>query len=492
MPEQHFAQTGIEGLDQILGSGLPVDRMYLVQGDPGVGKTTMALQFLLAGAARGEPTLYVTLSESAEELRTVAASHGWSLDRIVIYEMYDEEVRSVGDDENTLYVPAEVELGERMEALLAELERVRPRRLVIDSCSELRLLAQTPLRFRRQLLALKRDLVRRGCTLLLLENPSTPQGDVLLQSLVHGVIHMEQSSSLYGCERRRLRVIKMRHVQFRGGYHDLVITTGGVVVFPRLVAAEHRGGFTPAMMASGVGTLDHLLGGGLDLGTSTLVIGPPGTGKSALATRYALAVAERGEHVAFFIFDEGTGTLFQRSAALGMDLRPHVEARRITVRQIDPAEVSPGEFAHILRHAVEHLRARMIVIDSLNGYFNAMPQEQYVLLQLHEILTYLRQQGVVTLLVVAQHGTVGASMAAPIDVSYLADTVVMTRFFEAAGALRKAVSVLKKRGGCHENTIRELSLSGRGLEVGPPLDQFHGILTGVPEWIASSPPERGQ
>ncbi len=472
--------TGVSGLDNILCGGFPAHRLYLVQGDPGVGKTTLALQFLLEGVRQGEKVLYVTLSETREELYAVAHGHDWSLEGVNIYEMSAGEAIETADEENTLYVPAEVELGERMRALLVEVDQVKPSRIVIDSCTELRLLAHSPLRFRRQLLALKEGLVRRNCTILLLENPvSTNGSDPLLQSLVHGVVLMEQLTPLYGAQRRRLRVIKMREVGFRGGFHDINIRKGGVVVYPRLVAAEHRGPLRPEPVASGVPELDALLGGGIDRGTSSLFMGPAGSGKSALASQYASAAADRGERVAMFTFDEGAHTLFQRANALGMSLEKHAMSGAVTVQQIDPAELSPGEFIHAVRSAVEDSHARMIVIDSLNGYLQAMPEEGFLVAQMHELLTYLAQRGVVTIMVVAQQGLLG-TMTSPVDISYLADTVVLTRYFEAHGRVRKAVSVVKKRSGRHEDTIREFALSSRGVTVGEPLSQFQGVLSGVP------------
>lgn len=472
--------TGIPGLDNVLCGGFPSNRLYLVQGDPGVGKTTLALQFLREGVRRGERCLYVTLSETEEELRAVAISHGWSLEGMDIYEVSAAEtVATRNEEDNTLYVPAEIELGERMHALLEEVDRVGPSRIVLDSCSELRLLAQNPLRFRRQLLALKADLVRRHCTILLLENPTAAGGDPLLQSLVHGVLVMEQLSPLYGAARRRLRVTKLREVAFRGGYHDMSIRDGGVHVFPRLVAAEHHEAFDRVAASSGVPELDQLLGGGLDRGTSTLLLGPAGSGKSALAHQWAVSAAERGENAALFTFDEGLGTLFARAASIGSNIEKHVRSGRITVQQIDPAELAPGEFVDVVRSAVEQRKARVVVIDSLNGYIQAMPEEQFLTVQLHELLSYLRQQGVLAIMVVAQHGFLGP-MSAPIDVSYLADTVVLTRFFEAEGRVRKAISVVKKRSGSHEDTIREFSLGRSGITVGPPLSHFRGVMSGLP------------
>jgi circadian clock protein KaiC len=472
-------RTGVSGLDDILRGGFPRERVYLIQGDPGVGKTTLSLQILREGVARGERCLYVNLSETSEELAAVARSHGWSLDGIDVAPM----AGSLGDpggnvDENTLYLPSDVELGERTAELLRLVEEVRPQRLIIDSCSEMRLLAQTALRFRRLLLSLKQDLPARGCTVFLLENPTQPGGDPLLQSLVHGVITIEQLSPIYGAERRRVRVVKLREVAFRGGFHDARILRGGLVVYPRLVAAEHHTSFSRAQASSGIVEVDTLLGGGIDRGSGTLLLGPAGSGKSALASQFAAAAAGRGEHVAIFTFEEGAGTLFARSAGLGIDLRPHVEAGRITVQQVDPAELAPGEFTAAVRHAVEEHHARLVVIDSLNGYLQSMPEEHFLIAQLHELLSFLRQSGVVLIMVVAQHGLLGP-MAAPVDVSYLADNIMLFRFYEHAGRVRKSIAVVKKRAGHHEDTIRELTLGTRGIQVGEPLARMRGVLTGV-------------
>lgn len=477
----NLVTTGTEGLDIVLNGGLPARRLYLFQGDPGVGKTTLALRFLIAGAERGESCLYVTLSETREELEAVAVSHGWKLGGVHVYEMSAADSPPSESEENTLYVPAEVELGERMLALLKEVDRVSPTRVVIDSCSELRMLAQSPLRFRRQLLALKEQLVRRNCTLVLLENPISAGGDPLLQSLVHGVIVMEQLAPWYGAERRRLRVVKMREVSFRGGYHDMVIRAGGVHVYPRLVAADHHEQYQAEPVKSGVAELDALLGGGLDRGTSVLITGPTGSGKSTIALQYTVAAALRGESAAYFTFDEGLATLRGRANNLGLSLDEHVKSGRVTLQQIDPAELSPGEFVHVVREAVETRDVKLIIIDSLNGFLQAMPEERFLEAQLHEQLSYLRQRGVLTLLLMAQHGFVG-NMEGPLDVSYLADTVLVTRYFEAAGRVRKALSVLKKRSGRHEDAIREFAVSTRGLVVGKPLSNFRGVLTGVPEY----------
>jgi circadian clock protein KaiC len=473
-------RTGVPGLDDILRGGFPRERVYLIQGDPGVGKTTLSLQILREGVARGERCLYVNLSETTEELAAVARSHGWALDGIEVAPMSGTfGGPDQNTDENTLYLSSDVELGERTAELVRTVERIKPHRLIIDSCSELRLLAQTPLRFRRLLLSLKQDLPARGCTVFLLENPTQPSGDPLLQSLVHGVVTLEQLSPLYGAERRRIRVVKLREVSFRGGFHDARILHEGLVVYPRLVAAEHHTDYARELASSGIAGIDELLGGGLDRGSGTLLLGPAGSGKSALASQYAAAFASRGEHVAMFTFEEGMGTLLARTEGLGIDLRSHVDAGRVTVQQVDPAELSPGEFTAAVRRAVEEQHARLVVIDSLNGYLQSMPEEHFLVIQLHELLSYLRQSGVVLIMLVAQHGLLGL-MNAPVDVSYLADNIVLFRFYEHAGRVRKSISVLKKRSGRHEDTIRDLSLHSDGIRVGAPLTGMRGILTGVP------------
>jgi circadian clock protein KaiC len=467
--------TGVPGLDEVLAGGLPSRRVHLVQGAPGAGKTTLALQFLLHGAARGERCLYISLSETREEVETVAESHGWKLGDVVVF----EASRMGPEDENTLFDPSEVELGERMDAILTEVERVKPSRLVLDSCTELRLLAHTPVRYRRQILALKRHLAEANRTVLLLDNPAPNAPDVLLQSLAHSVIMLEQLHPDFGAERRRLRVTKMRGVAYRGGNHDYVIRTGGLVVFPRIVPAEHRARRVAESFSSGLAALDALVGGALDRGTSTLLIGPAGSGKSSLATIFAHAAAARDERAAVFLFDEARETLLARSRAIGMDLAPHLAADRLTIQQVDPAELSPGEFIHEVRAAVDERNSRVVVIDSANGLFQAMPDERFVLLQLHDLLMYLGQKGVLTLLVMAQHGMIG-DLSGPADVSYLADTVILVRFFESHGAVRKAISVVKKRTGRHETTIREYEIGAGGIRIGEPLASFQGILTGVP------------
>ncbi len=469
-------RTGVAGLDAILSGGLPSRRMYLLQGDPGAGKTTLALQFLLEGVRAGERALYVSLSETREELDAVASAHGWSFEGLSILEVADEG--AAADLETTLYQPSEVELGERMRVILDEIDRIRPKRIVLDSCSELRLLAQSGLRYRRQILAMKRRLAALSCTILLIDNPPPGAPDVLLQSLVHGVLTLEQLAPLYGRERRRVRVVKLRGLRYRGGYHDLVIRTGGVVVFPRLVAADDRGAFRREAVSSGLASLDALLGGGPLRGSSLALVGPSGSGKSSIATRYALAAAERGERAALYAFDESLAMLRARSVSLGMDLEPQVARGAIALSQVDPAELSPGEFTHLAREAVED-GARVVIIDSLNGFVSAMPEERFVLLQLHELLSYLGQRGVLTIVTVTQHALLAAEGGARLDMSYLADAVLSFRYFEAEGRVRKAISAVKNRAGAHESTIRELMVSGRGIEVGPVLSGIRGILRGV-------------
>lgn len=479
-PTDELAATGIAGLDDILCGGLPRGRMYLVQGDPGCGKTTLAMQFVLAGAAAGEVCLYIALSETKQELQLIARSHGWDLSKLYVHELSAAEQSSEADHENTLFDPGEVDLHETTMRLLSTVERIRPTRVVFDSLAELRLLAQHPLRYRRQILALKEYFADRGCTVLLLDDASIDHHDVQLQTLAHGVLALEHLTPEYGGDRRRLRITKLRGVQYRGGHHDFVIARGGLVVFPRLVAAEHHSPFVRESFSSGNRQLDALVGGGFDRGTSTLLLGPAGSGKSSIASGCVAAAAERGEHPAVFLFEESRGTYVARAEALGQALAEHAQHRRAFLRQIDPAELSPGEFVALVREHVEQHRARVVVIDSLNGFLTAMPEERFLLIQMHELLTYLAQRGVATFLVVAQHGLLGAAMASPVDVTYLADTVVLTRYFEARGAVHKAVSVVKKRSGSHESTIRQLTMGSGGIEVGEPLHQFHGILTGVP------------
>jgi circadian clock protein KaiC len=469
--------TGIEGLDEILRGGLPEHRLYLVEGEPGTGKTTLALQFLLEGARHGERGLYVTLSETAEELRAVALSHGWSLDHLAIYELAPTPEPLSTDEQYTILHPSEVELGETTQAVFEEVEQIHPSRIVFDSLSEMRLLAREPLRYRRQILALKQFFVGRHCTVLLLDDRTGEDGDLQLQSITHGVVRLEHLATELSEERRRLRVVKLRGVHFRGGYHDFRILTGGMRVYPRLLPMAQRHAFSREKVKSGIPELDALLGGGLLPGTSALLMGPAGSGKSIVASQYATAAAERGDRVAMYLFDERADTSLIRADGLGLALRSHVDAGRITLEEVDPAQLSPGEFSERVRHAVERGGARMVVLDSVNGYLAAMPEERFLILQLHELLAYLNRLGVLSIMVVAEHGLIGTSMAAPIDISYLADTVVLFRYFEITGEVRQAISVVKNRPGRHERTIRELQL-GPGIRVGPALRQVQGVLSG--------------
>jgi circadian clock protein KaiC len=478
--------TGNTGLDDILGGGLDPDRIYLVEGRPGTGKTTLALEFLLEGIRRGEKAMYVTLSESERELRAVAARHGWSLDGIAIFELAAPDAALSAEREQTLLHPAELELYETTKLIFDQVSTVDPARIVFDSLSEMRLLAQSSLRYRRQILALKSFFAGRQSTVILLDDLSSAADDLQLHSISHGVVTLEQLALEYGSERRRLRVVKMRGIEFRGGYHDFTIEKGGLAIYPRLVASEHHIAFLGELTGSGVPELDALLGGGIERGTSTLLIGGAGVGKSSIAQTYAVAAAARGEHAAIFAFDEGLGTIFARAAGLGIPFQEHVDAGRIRVQQIDPAEMSPGEFVHLVRNAVEEDGARVVVIDSLNGYMNAMPEERYLVLQMHELLSYLNQLGVVTIMVLAQHGLAGP-MQTPLDISYLSDGVLMLRYFEADGRVRRAISVVKKRSSAHEDAIRELRLTSDGIKLGPPLIQFSGILAGVPTFRSDGP-----
>jgi len=482
-PEDNAA-TGIAGLDDILSGGLACNRLFLIEGVPGSGKTTLAMQFLMEGVKQREPVLYVTLSETEEEIRSVAETHGWTLDGITIRELAPTGESLSPDDQYTMFHPSEVELGETTKAILADVDRMKPRRVVFDSLSELRLLAGSPLRYRRQILALKTFFAGRKCTVLMLDDLTSANHDLQVQSIAHGVISLERLNPEYGSERRRLRVVKFRGRKFRAGYHDFQIERGGLKVFPRLVAAEHRSKPSLERLVSGIAQLDALLGGGLERGTSTLFIGAPGTGKSSLAARFVATAVERGAHAAMFMFDESISTLMSRAKGLGIDLDSAVESGKVRLRMVDPAELSPGEFAHAIQDAVEKDGASIIVIDSLNGYLNAMPEERFLIAQLHELLAYLGQRDVATILVGAHQGLIGP-MTSPVDASYLADAVVLLRYFEAKGEVRQAISVVKKRGGGHERTIREFRLKSGGIFVGEPLREFRGILTGVPVYDSS-------
>ena len=485
--EPETISTGSIGLDDILGAGFDADRVYLIEGRPGTGKTTLALQFLLEGVRRGELCLYVTLSESERELRSVVTRHGWTLAGIEVFELVLPEASLDPDQELTLFHPAEMELSETTKSILDRVREINPKRIVFDSLSEMRLLSQNSLRYRRQILALKNFFASRRCTVMLLDDLSSSDHDLQLHSIAHGVITLEQLELEYGAERRRLRIVKMRGRKYRGGYHDFTIQAGGLSIYPRLVAAEHHQAFLGEQTSTGSLELDALLGGGIERGTSMLLIGGAGVGKSSIALTYAMAAAARDELVGVFAFDEGLGTVFARAAGLGMPLQSRVDSGQIRVQQIDPAEMSPGEFAHLVRQCVERDGYRVVIIDSLNGYMNAMPEERFLVLQMHELLSTLNQLGVVTILVLAQHGMMGP-MQTPLDISYLSDAVLMLRYFEAEGRVRRAISVVKKRSGAHEDAIREFRLTADGVKVGPPLTEFQGILSGVPTYRGGASP----
>lgn len=470
--------TGIEGLDYILKGGLPKNRLYLVQGNPGTGKTTVGLQFLLEGERKGENGLYITLSESKEELISVGRSHGWSLDHLNIHDLTVSGSSLTDDSRYTIFHPAEVELDETTKAVLDEVERVNPARVVFDSLSEMRMLASEPLRFRRQILALKQYFIGKQCTVMLLDDRTMEYTDRQLESIAHGVINLEYVPPDYGKQRHMMRVVKMRGVNFQSGAHDFNIETGGIVVFPRLGVLESEQPIQTGKLESDSADLEQLLGG-LDYGTSTILTGPAGIGKSTLAILYAKSAAEKGERAAIYLFDESTETLYKRTAAIGLDIKKHVEDGLIAIRQIKLAELSPGELAHLVSEEVEKNDTRVVVIDSVNGYLMATPQERFLTMQFHELLAYLNRKGIISILVVGQYGLVG-TMQAPIDMSYLADTVVLLRYFEAGGEVRQAISVLKKRTGKHERTIREFRIDKGGIQLGQPLTDFHGVLTGVP------------
>lgn len=476
-----FISTGIAGLDNILAGGLTKERLYLLEGDPGSGKTTIALQFLIEGAKQGEPVLYITLAENTVELRSIAAAHGFSLDGITIYEVIPDDSALDPDEQYTVFHPTEVELGETNQLILAEIERVKPTRVVLDSLSELQLLSGSALRYRRHVLALKQYFAKRSCTALLLDDKTAIGGDQQVRSIAHGVISLQHTDSEYGAERRLVRIVKYRGVSFRRGPHDYSIVTGGVVVYPRIVAAETREISKRTQVSSGLTAFDALLGGGIEEGSSTLISGPPGTGKSSLAALFVKAVTEQGHRASMFLFEESSNTLLNRTEGIGMDLRIPYESGLLGIHQIDPAEMSPGEFSHAVCQAAD-AGAKVIVIDSLNGYLNAMPEANFLATHLHEVLTYLGQRGVVTLLVGVQQGLVGA-MTTGIDVSYMADNVLILRYFEAQGSVEKAISVFKKRGSKHETTLRRFCITADGIEVGKVLKNFQGILTGTPTLV---------
>lgn len=471
--------TGIPGMDEILSGGLTQDRLYLVEGEPGSGKTTMGIQFLAEGARRGEKVMYITLSESDAEVHAVAQSHGWSMDGIIVHEVIPNENILDPKEHYTMFHPSEVEMGATTRDILMAVEEIKPSRVVLDSLSELQLLAGNPLRYRRQVLAFKQYFSTRACTVILLDDRTASGGDLQVRSIAHAVITLDQTTKDYGAERRRVRIAKYRGVQFRSGMHDYSIVRGGLVVYPRLVASESRVISNREQVSSGLVELDLLLGGGLEEGTSTLLTGPPGTGKSSLAAQIVTATVAKNQKAAMFLFEESTNNLLNRAAGLGMKLNEAIDAGQLTIQQVDPAELSPGEFTDVVRRAADG-GAKVVVIDSLNGFLNAMPDERFMTTHLHELLTYLGQRGVVTILIGVQQGMLGSNMSTSLDASYLADNVVMLRYFECEGEVRLAISVFKKRGSEHERTIRGFSISSLGIRVGPVLRQFHGILTGVP------------
>lgn len=481
--ERAKARVGVPGLDDILAGGLSPGHVYLLEGSPGTGKTTIALKFLLEGAARDEQGLYITLSETDDELRDGARSHGWTIDgNIEVFELVPPESLLDPDKQQSLLYSSDLELGETTKMIFDAIARVKPKRIVLDSLSEIRLLAQNSLRYRRQILALKHFFAKNGATVLLLDDLTSDMLDKTVHSVVHGVVRLEELAPDYGAERRRLRVMKYRGTRFRGGWHDFVIMTGGVQVFPRLVAAEHRSTFERTQVSSGICELDALMGGGAERGSSVLVLGPAGTGKSTFIFQFIASAIKRGEKAAMFIFDEELGLLFTRCRKMGFDFEKMVADGRLHVEQVDAAELSPGEFAHRVREVVDTSKARTVAIDSLNGYSAAMPNENSLVLHIHELLQYLNRQGATTFLTVAQHGLVG-DMKAPVDVTYLADTVILLRYYEAIGRVRRAVSIIKKRTGWHEDTIREYRIGNAGLALGEPLEEFQGVLRGVPNYV---------
>jgi len=483
--DSRFLSTGIPGMDAVLNGGLTRDRLYLVEGEPGTGKTTMALHFLAEGARLGESVVYITLAETANELRDVAKSHGWSMEGIYIHEVVPAENVLEPEQQYTMFHPSEVEMSTTTQLILSVIDERKPTRVVLDSLSELQLMAENSLRYRRQVLALKGFFSSRSCTVMFLDDRTATNGDLQVRSIAHAVIVLDQTTKDYGAERRRVHVAKYRGVAFRGGMHDYAIVRGGLVVYPRLVASDTRVLGERKQVTTSLTELDQLLGGGLEEGSSTLVAGPPGTGKSTLAAQFAFSAMQRGEKAAMFLFEESANQLLNRMDGFNMGLRTCVDSGQLVIRQIDPAELSPGEFADQVCQAALN-GARVIVIDSMNGYLNAMPDERFLTTHLHELLTFLGQKGVITILVGVQSGMLGASMTTSVDASYLADNVIMLRYFESNAEVRQAISVFKKRASAHERTIRQFEITRQGIQIGEPLRGFHGILTGVPTYIGEA------
>lgn len=480
--EKDKQSTGVAGLDEVLRGGLPAHRLYVVEGNPGAGKTTLALQFLLEGVRLGQRVLYVTLSETMDELRDVALSHGWSLDGIDLLELNSLSDRLQEEANYTVYHPSDVELGETTQRIRTKVEELNPERVALDSVSELKILSETGVRYRREILGLKQFFAGRKCTVLVLDDRTNRDGEEQLQSIAHGVLSVERQGREYGNTRRQFHIVKMRGVRFLDGRHDFVIHTGGIQIYPRLTASDVVTQGNPGTVQSGIPELDALLGDGLDRGSSTLLIGPAGCGKTTLCSQFLLAALERGEAVTCYLFEESRETFLLRSAGFGTNFEPYVASGLLELVRIDIADLSPGEFSNRVRLTVERRNARFVVIDSLNGYLNGMPSEQFLMIHMHELLAYLGQKGVVTILTIAQHGMLGPGMQTPVDVSFLADTVILLRFFEAAGEVRQAISVVKKRRGLHERTLREMRIGATGVKIGEVLREFEGVLTGVPKY----------